>query len=283
MPPINHQENFRGKLSGSRLLVKPMAAPAILLWMQNEGHERLPFNETVHAKGGHRAAIIVAAVLCGGLALACVLAPGKDAGVPEALSKTHSIQDREVEERQMLRLSRSSAKAFDRDGDLAKGWSDIPPITILREPLFDAALSSLKPVVEEAAQPPSEPILSQPRFSQEFWRTIDQSRLSDAYASYLGRYSSKIAEERRNIDFVALGWIDEEEMKRLDARRAEVRLHVGSLEVPIPRRAPRALQIKKPASARTARTGCRNRIWQCPPSIPPVAQGNVPKLRSRAN
>jgi hypothetical protein len=107
--------------------------------------------------------------------------------------------------------------------------------------------------------------------------------LSDAYAAYLGRYSWKIVEEQPviDLDLEALAQIDAEEMKRLDARGAEASVHVSLRDIPIPRRAPRAGQVKRSPASKVAR--CRNRIWRCPPTIAPMAQGSVQRLRSRPN
>jgi hypothetical protein len=107
--------------------------------------------------------------------------------------------------------------------------------------------------------------------------------LSDAYAAYLGRYSWKIVEEQPviDLDLEALAQIDAEEMKRFDARGAEASVHVSLRDIPIPRRAPRAGQVKRSPASKVAR--CRNRIWRCPPTIAPMAQGSVQRLRSRPN
>lgn len=114
---------------------------------------------------------------------------------------------------------------------------------------------------------------------------MGHSRLADAYAAYLGRYSWKIEEERHDtdLDLGALEPVDAEEMKRLDARRRAERLHINLSDVPIPRRAPRAASVRKTGAAKTARKGCRNRIWRCTPPIAPMAQGSAQRFRSRHN
>ena len=90
------------------------------------------------------------------------------------------------------------------------------------------------------------------------------------------------AEDAGDLDLAALTIVDAEEMRRLDARRVESRLYVSLLEVPTPKRAPRAAAHRKPALSKT-RSVCRNRIWRCGPPISPVAQGSVQRLRSRSN
>jgi len=286
MPPIRHQENHRGTIGGKGLLAKPAAAPAILLWMPSQGGGvNLPADDLNCARPGLRAASLAAAVLFGGFALASVPPPEKTAETPEIALKTLGIEELEAEERQILRLARSSGRGFDRGRDLSEGFSDMPPITLLKEPMLDATLSSLPPPAENQIAPETQSALPQPRFAQEFWRTIGQTRLADAYAAYLGRYSWKIAEQSPvlDLDLAGLAQVDAEEMKRLDARRLEAVPHAGMLEIPIPKRAPRAaMHGRKPASSKTVR-GCRNRIWRCGPAISPIAQGSVQRLRSRPN
>jgi hypothetical protein len=285
MPRIPHQDNRRGTIAGNGLLAKPAAAPAILLWMQSQGRGiSLPADDHRCAKPGLRAAILAAAVLFGGFALASVPPPATNAEVPKIELKTFSIEALEAEESKILRLAKSSSRTFDRESDLGEGFSDMPPITVLKEPMLDTAISSLPPLTETQVAPETQSVLLQPKFAQEFWRTIGQSRLSDAYAAYLGRYSWKTAEQPPviDLDLAALARVDAEEMRRLDARRLEARLHVSLLEVPTPKRAPRAAAHRKPALSKTHRA-CRNRIWQCGPPISPVAQGSVQRLRSRPN
>jgi hypothetical protein len=334
MPLIRHQEPTRAKIGDNRLLVTPAAAPAILLWMQSEsGGISLPADDKAHARTGLRVAVM-GAVLCGGLALASMLPPMMKPEVPQVAMRTHSINEHEAAERQKLQLAGSSEREFDRDRDLGEAISDTPPITLLEEPTLDAALGSLPPLAHPQTAPETKPGLPEPRFAQEFWRTIGQTHLSDAYAAYLGRYSWKIIEDRPVIDFdlvetkprlpeprfaqefwrtigqthlsdayaaylgryswkiveeqpvidldlEALAQIDAEEMKRFDARGAEASVHVSLRDIPIPRRAPRAGQVKRSPASKVAR--CRNRIWRCPPTIAPMAQGSVQRLRSRPN
>jgi hypothetical protein len=285
MPLIRHQEPTRAKIDDNRLLVTPATAPAILLWMQSEsGGISLPADDKAHARAGLRVAVL-GAVLCGGLALASMLPPIMKAEVPQVAIRTHSIKEHEAAERQKLQLAGSSEREFDRDRDLGEAISDTPPITLLEEPMLDAALGSLPPLAHPQTAPETKPALPEPRFAQEFWRTIGQTHLSDAYAAYLGRYSWKIVEERPviDLDLEALAQIDAEEMKRFDARGAEASVHVSLREIPIPRRAPRAAQVKRSPASKVARNGCRNRIWRCPPTIAPMAQGSVQRLRSRPN
>jgi hypothetical protein len=283
MPLIRHQESTRAKIGDNRLLVTPAAAPAILLWMQSEsGGISLPADDKAHARTGLRVAVL-GAVLCGGLALASMLPPMMKPEVPQVAMRTHSINEHEAAERQKLQLAGSSEREFDRDRDLGEAISDTPPITLLEEPTLDAALGSLPPLAHPQTAPETKPGLPEPRFAQEFWRTIGQTHLSDAYAAYLGRYSWKIVEEQPviDLDLEALAQIDAEEMKRFDARGAEASLHVSLRDIPIPRRAPRAGQVKRSPASKVAR--CRNRIWRCPPTIAPMAQGSVQRLRSRPN
>ena len=283
MPLIRHQESTRAKIGDNRLLVTPAAAPAILLWMQSEsGGISLPADDKAHARTGLRVAVM-GAVLCGGLALASMLPPMMKAEVPQVAIRTHSINEHEAAERQKLQLAGSSEREFDRDRDLGEAISDTPPITLLEEPTLDAALGSLPPLAHPQTAPETKPGLPEPRFAQEFWRTIGQTHLSDAYAAYLGRYSWKIVEEQPviDLDLEALAQIDAEEMKRFDARGAEASVHVSLRDIPIPRRAPRAGQVKRSPASKVAR--CRNRIWRCPPTIAPMAQGSVQRLRSRPN
>ena len=283
MPLIRHQEPTRAKIGDNRLLVTPAAAPAILLWMQSEsGGMSLPADDKAHARTGLRVAVL-GAVLCGGLALASMLPPMMKPEVPQVAMRTHSINEHEAAERQKLQLAGSSEREFDRDRDLGEAISDTPPITLLEEPMLDAALGSLPPLAHPQTAPETKPALPEPRFAQEFWRTIGQTHLSDAYAAYLGRYSWKIVEERPviDLDLEALAQIDAEEMKRFDARGAEASVHVSLRDIPIPRRAPRAGQVKRSPASKVAR--CRNRIWRCPPTIAPMAQGSVQRLRSRPN
>jgi len=285
MPLIRHQEPTRAKIGDNRLLVTPAAAPAILLWMQSEsGGMSLPADDKAHARTGLRVAVL-GAVLCGGLALASMLPPMMKPEVPQVAMRTHSINEHEAAERQKLQLAGSSEREFDRDRDLGEAISDTPPITLLEEPTLDAALGSLPPLAHPQTAPETKPGLPEPRFAQEFWRTIGQTHLSDAYAAYLGRYSWKIVEEQPviDLDLEALAQIDAEEMKRFDARGAEASVHVSLREIPIPRRAPRAAQVKRSPASKVARNGCRNRIWRCPPTIAPMAQGSVQRLRSRPN
>jgi hypothetical protein len=283
MPLIRHQEPTRAKIGDNRLLVTPAAAPAILLWMQSEsGGMSLPADDKAHARTGLRVAVL-GAVLCGGLALASMLPPMMKPEVPQVAMRTHSINEHEAAERQKLQLAGSSEREFDRDRDLGEAISDTPPITLLEEPTLDAALGSLPPLAHPQTAPETKPGLPEPRFAQEFWRTIGQTHLSDAYAAYLGRYSWKIIEDRPviDLDLEALAQIDAEEMKRFDARGAEASVHVSLRDIPIPRRAPRAGQVKRSPASKVAR--CRNRIWRCPPTIAPMAQGSVQRLRSRPN
>jgi hypothetical protein len=283
MPLIRHQEPTRAKIGDNRLLVTPAAAPAILLWMQSEsGGISLPADDKAHARTGLRVAVL-GAVLCGGLALASMLPPMMKPEVPQVAMRTHSINEHEAAERQKLQLAGSSEREFDRDRDLGEAISDTPPITLLEEPTLDAALGSLPPLAHPQTAPETKPGLPEPRFAQEFWRTIGQTHLSDAYAAYLGRYSWKIVEEQPviDLDLEALAQIDAEEMKRFDARGAEASVHVSLRDIPIPRRAPRAGQVKRSPASKVAR--CRNRIWRCPPTIAPMAQGSVQRLRSRPN
>jgi hypothetical protein len=283
MPLIRHQESTRAKIGDNRLLVTPAAAPAILLWMQSEsGGISLPADDKAHARTGLRVAVM-GAVLCGGLALASMLPPMMKPEVPQVAMRTHSINEHEAAERQKLQLAGSSEREFDRDRDLGEAISDTPPITLLEEPTLDAALGSLPPLAHPQTAPETKPGLPEPRFAQEFWRTIGQTHLSDAYAAYLGRYSWKIVEEQPviDLDLEALAQIDAEEMKRFDAREAEASVHVSLRDIPIPRRAPRAGQVKRSPASKVAR--CRNRIWRCPPTIAPMAQGSVQRLRSRPN
>jgi hypothetical protein len=283
MPLIRHQESTRAKIGDNRLLVTPAAAPAILLWMQSEsGGISLPADDKAHARTGLRVAVM-GAVLCGGLALASMLPPMMKPEVPQVAMRTHSINEHEAAERQKLQLAGSSEREFDRDRDLGEAISDTPPITLLEEPTLDAALGSLPPLAHPQTAPETKPGLPEPRFAQEFWRTIGQTHLSDAYAAYLGRYSWKIVEEQPviDLDLEALAQIDAEEMKRFDARGAEASVHVSLRDIPIPRRAPRAGQVKRSPASKVAR--CRNRIWRCPPTIAPMAQGSVQRLRSRPN
>jgi hypothetical protein len=283
MPLIRHQEPTRAKIGDNRLLVTPAAAPAILLWMQSEsGGISLPADDKAHARTGLRVAVM-GAVLCGGLALASMLPPMMKPEVPQVAMRTHSINEHEAAERQKLQLAGSSEREFDRDRDLGEAISDTPPITLLEEPTLDAALGSLPPLAHPQTAPETKPGLPEPRFAQEFWRTIGQTHLSDAYAAYLGRYSWKIVEEQPviDLDLEALAQIDAEEMKRFDARGAEASVHVSLRDIPIPRRAPRAGQVKRSPASKVAR--CRNRIWRCPPTIAPMAQGSVQRLRSRPN
>lgn len=279
------QESRRAPISNG-LLANPAAAPALLLWMQGGGNSAsLPADDTGCARAGLRAATLAAAVLLGGYALASMPPPVKTTDASQMVLKMFSIEKQEAAERQILRLTRSSDSAFDRGKDLGEGFSDMPPVIVLDEPILDASLSSLPPFAEEHIAAESPPAALQPKFAQEFWRTIGHARLSDAYAEYLGRYSSRSAEQSPalDVDLAALARIDAEETRRLDARRMEASLHVSLLEVPIPKRAPRAAAHgRKRGSAKTGR-GCRNRIWRCGPSIAPVAQGSVHRLRSRPN
>jgi hypothetical protein len=282
MPRIGRQENRRGT-DGTGLLAKPAAAPAILLWMQKGGGgARLPADDKRQGRAGLRAAMLAAAVIFGGFALASMPPPEKIARAPQIAVRT--MDELEAEERQTLRLAESRAGAFDRARDLGAGFNDMPPITVLEEPVLDTALGSLAPIAEEPIGPESPPAPPPPKFVQEFWRTVGHSRLSDTYAAYLGRFSWKIAEQRPviDLDLGRLAQVDAEEMKRLDARRVEARLHLSLIEVPIPKRAPRA-RVRKPGSSKAAVRGCRNRIWRCGPPIAPMAQGNVQRVRSRPN
>ena len=286
MPPIRHQEPRRGATGGDRLLVKPGAAPAILLWMQGESTRGSPpFDNPSETRIVRRAAMLFALILCGGLALACMMPPLTNGGTPQNAIKIHNIEDLEAEERRTLRLTGASGGAFDRALDLRQDFSDMPPITVLREPMIDMELTSLSPAAEDKEVPEPQSILPQPRFAQEFWRASGNSRLADAYAAYLGRYSWRTAEKRHDtdLDLGALERVDAEEMKRLDARRRAERFHVGLIDVPMPRRAPRAANVRKTGPAKTARKGCRNRIWRCTPPISPVAQGGAQRFRSRHN
>jgi hypothetical protein len=283
MPPLRHQGTLQG-ISGNRLLVRPGAAPAILLWMQGETRRGSPPGDgSSEAMIVRRAALLFAFILCGGLVLACMLPPLTDAGMPQIAIKVQTLEESEAEEQRALRLA-TSAGAFDRGRDLRQNFSDVPPITVLQEPMIDTALSSLSPAVKpkEALEPERSSV--EPLFAQEFWRTMGNSRLGDAYAAYLGRYSWKIGDKRHNnFDRGALAQVDEEEMKRLDARRSASSLHISLSDVPIPRRAPRAASVRTRGAAKTARKGCRNRIWRCTPPIANMAQGSAQRLRSRHN
>lgn len=286
MPPIRHQETPRVGISGNRLLVRPGAAPAILLWMQGESRRgRLPGDGPSETKIVRRAASLFAFILCGGLALACMLPPLTDAGMPQIAIKMQNIEELEANERRTLRLLATRAGAFDRGSDLRQDFIDMPTITVLQEPMIDTGLSSLSPAATHKAASNTEPILPEPQFAQEFWRAMGHSRFADAHAAYLGRYSWKIREEPHvtDLDLSALGQVDAEELKRLDARRKAERLHISLSDVPLPRRAPRAASIKTKGTAKTARKGCRNRIWRCTPPIANMAQGSAPRFRSRHN
>jgi hypothetical protein len=201
--------------------------------------------------------------------------------------KTRSIASRESDERQMLRLVRSPTDVLNRSADLARGFSDKDSIIILQESFIGNSLSFVARAEESKDQPWVDPALPQQTFAQEFWRTIGHARWSESYAAYLGRYSGESAQERVAPDPDALSRIDQEERKRLDARRADTLLHVTEfdrlLEVPKPRRAPRGASFKKRVKA--ARQGCRNRIWRCALDAPitPVAQGSAQRFRSRHN
>jgi hypothetical protein len=286
MPPIHHQETPRGGISGNRLLVRPGAAPAILLWMQGESRRgSLPWDGPSETRIVRRAASLFAFILCGGLVLAWMLPPLTDAGMPQIAIKMQNIEELEAEERWTLRLLATRAGAFDRGRDLRQGFIDMPIITVLQEPMIDTGLSSLPLAAKHEEAPKPEPILPEPQFAQEFWRAMGHSRFADAYAAYLGRYSWKIREERHvtDLDLGALGRVDAEEMKRLDARRRAERLHISLFDVPLPRRAPRAASVRTKGTAKTARAGCRNRIWRCTPPIANMAQGNAQRFRSRHN